>query len=109
MALEYLFYKGQVTAARRNSAFERVYDLPERVIPPAMLAAPRARPPRGARRMLVGHAASALGVGTAQCLAGLLPAGAGADASAAIDELVETGELVPVDDHGLEAPGLPAS
>ena len=31
--LEWLFYVGEVTSARRNSQFERVYDLPERVIP----------------------------------------------------------------------------
>ena len=35
--LEYLFISGQLAVARRNSQFERVYDLPERVIPPAIL------------------------------------------------------------------------
>jgi uncharacterized protein YcaQ len=93
MALEYLFYKGQVTAARRNSAFERVYDLPERVIPPAQLATP-ALDSAEAHRVLVSHAARALGVGTAQCLRDYFRMDPAAT-RAAIDDLVGTGELVP--------------
>lgn len=93
MALEYLFYKGQVTAARRNSAFERVYDLPERVIPPAQLDAPPIDQAE-AHRVLVGHAAAALGVGTAQCLRDYFRMDP-ALTRAAIEDLVETGELLP--------------
>jgi uncharacterized protein YcaQ len=66
-ALEFLFYTGQVTAARRNSAFERLYDLPERVLPPSVLDRPRLDAAE-AHMELVRHAARALGVGTAQCL-----------------------------------------
>src|SRR6478735_7841414 len=39
-ALEYLFLAGEVAVAGRNSQFERVFDLPERVIPAAILAQP---------------------------------------------------------------------
>jgi uncharacterized protein YcaQ len=93
MALEYLFYKGRVTAARRNSAFERVYDLPERVIPPAQLDA-KPLDAEEAHRVLVSHAATALGVGTAQCLRDyfrMQPE----PTRVAIGQLVDAGELVP--------------
>lgn len=93
MALEYLFYKGHVTAARRNSAFERVYDLPERVIPPAQLEQPPLDSAQ-AHRLLVSHAARALGVGTAQCLRDYFRM-APEPTRQAIDDLVESGELVP--------------
>ncbi|AWB93011.1 winged helix-turn-helix domain-containing protein [Aeromicrobium chenweiae] len=102
MALEYLFYKGDVTAARRNAAFERVYDLPERVIPRAQLDAP-ALDPAEAHRVLVGHAARALGVGTAQCLRDyfrLEPA----PTKAAIEDLLSTGELLPATIAGWRRP-----
>lgn len=102
MALEYLFYKGQVTAARRNSAFERVYDLPERVIPQAQLVE-TPLDPAGAHRVLVSHAARALGVGTAQCLRDYFRM-APEPTKAAIDDLVETGELVPVTISGWKRP-----
>ncbi|MGH3458550.1 winged helix-turn-helix domain-containing protein [Aeromicrobium sp.] len=93
MALEYLFYKGEVTAARRNSQFERVYDLPERVLPPHV----RAQPPLDAEQAhveLVRHAAAALGVGSAQCLRDyfrLQPE----PTARAISTLVDAGELLP--------------
>ena len=45
-ALEWLFWSGEVTSARRRD-FERLYDLPERVLPRAVLAAPT--PARGGR------------------------------------------------------------
>ena len=106
MALEYLFYKGQVTAARRNSAFERVYDLPERVIPQASLDEPPLDPELPTR-VLVSHAAGALGVGTAQCLRDYFRM-APEPTKAAIEDLVETGRARSGHDLGLEASGLPA-
>jgi ABC-type sugar transport system ATPase subunit len=66
--LEWLFWTGQITAAGRNRQFERLYDLTERVIPPAVLAEPT--PSREeADVVLVRRAAQALGIGTARCLA----------------------------------------
>jgi len=93
-ALEYLFRVGEVTSARRNAAFEREYDLPERVIPPAVLA--REEPGDAeAHRILVEHAARALGVGTAACLRDYFRM-APAETQAAIDGLVADGVLEPV-------------
>lgn len=102
MALEYLFFKGDVTAARRNSAFERVYDLPERVIPPAVLAVPPLEAAE-AHRVLVNHAAMALGVGTAQCLRDYFRMAPGETATA-IEDLLETGDLLPVTIAGWKRP-----
>lgn len=61
IALEYLFYRGIITSARRNGAFERVYDLSERVIPAATFNKP-ALSSAEAHRVLVQHAVRALGV-----------------------------------------------
>ena len=47
VALEHLFFAGRVVAARRIN-FERHYDLPERVLPPEILAAPTPSQARGA-------------------------------------------------------------
>jgi uncharacterized protein YcaQ len=101
-ALEYLFYKGRVTAARRNSAFERVYDLPERVIPPAQLNAPPLNSAE-AHVVLVSHAAKALGVATAQCLRDYFRMSPELS-KAAIETLVDSGELVPTAIAGWNRP-----
>jgi hypothetical protein len=92
-AVEWLFWSGQVAAARRRR-FERLYDLPERVLPPAVLTA-STPPVAEAQRELVRVAASALGVAAERDLRDYfrLPA---ADAKARVAELVEAGELMPV-------------
>ena len=60
VALEYLFFTGQVAAARRIN-FERLYDTTDRVLPPAILGAPTPNE-ADAQRELVRIAARALGV-----------------------------------------------
>lgn len=103
-ALEFLFYTGQVTAARRNNAFERLYDVPERVIPASAFALP-ALDEHDAHVELVRHASEALGVGTTQCLRDyfrLKPE----PTRRAIDELVAAGDLIPVEIAGWSRPAF---
>ena len=69
IALEWLFYAGHVTTATRRRGFERVYDLPERVLPRAVLEVP-APNEADAQAGLVERAARALAV----LLARLVPA-----------------------------------
>ncbi len=91
--LEWLFYAGHITTATRRRSFERVYDLTERVIPPAILALPT--PPEAlAHRLLIEQSARALGIATAGELRDYFRLGP-EDAKAAIAELVEEGVLVP--------------
>lgn len=93
-ALEWLFWAGRITAAERRPSFERVYDLPERVLPAAVVEAP-AVPEADAQRELLRISARALGVATATELRDYfrLPPEA---VKARLPELVEAGELVPV-------------
>ena len=93
-ALEWLFWAGLVAATHRRGSFERVYDLPERVLPRAVLEQPTPHED-DARRELIARAARALGVATADDLRDYyrIPAG---DAPGAIDQLVEDGTLAPV-------------
>ena len=102
MALEYLFWAGEVGAARRVN-FERHYDLIERVLPAAIVDQPT--PAReDAQRELVRIAARAYGVATEPDLGDYfrLPR---ADSKLRVAELVETGELLPVTVAGWNAPG----
>ena len=66
-AVEFLFRQGRIAVAGRRN-FERLYDLPERVIPAGMLAARRI-PEREAKKELLVRAARAMGVGTAKDIA----------------------------------------
>lgn len=92
-ALEWLFWAGLIASTHRRNSFERVYDLPERVLPRSVLARPTPDP-ADAHRELVARSAQALGVGTANDLRDYyrLPP---TDARLAIEQLVEEGVLIP--------------
>lgn len=102
--LDYLYLVGDVAIAGRTSQFEVLYDVPERVLPAAVLAAPTPTPQEAVTE-LVRRAARSHGVASASCLADyyrlrLQPADGKPSAKVAVDELVEAGELVPVKVQG---------
>jgi len=90
-AIEFLFWSGQVTSARRRQ-FERQYDLPERVLPAEIIAA-KTPTIEEAHRVLIERAARAIAVGTEADLRDYYRL-APAPSRAAIAELVEAGTLV---------------
>ena len=93
-ALEWLFWSGLITTATRRGSFARIYDLPERVLPSAILALPTPDA-ASAQGALIARSARALGVATAAELRDyfrLKPD----EADPAIAALVEEGVLVPV-------------
>jgi uncharacterized protein YcaQ len=92
--LEWLFYTGEVTSAYRNSQFERVYDLPERVIPRSALETPTPTPQESVIG-LVRRAARALGIASESCLRDYFRTRV-AMTRHAIATLVESDELIPV-------------
>ncbi|MGH3443907.1 MAG: winged helix-turn-helix domain-containing protein [Nocardioidaceae bacterium] len=101
--LEYLFISGRLAIAGRNQQFERLYDLPERVIPAEHLNAPEPTHHEAAVELLR-RGAIAHGVGTENDLRDyyrlqhdrtLLPL-----VKPALATLVESGELRPVDVDG---------
>ncbi|WP_248767638.1 winged helix-turn-helix domain-containing protein [Pseudomonas sp. MWU12-2345] len=89
-ALEWLFAAGEVTVAGRRG-FERLYDLPERVIPSAVLGQLLIDEAE-AQRGLLRQAAAALGVATEKDLRDYFRLDPG-DSRARLAELVEAGEL----------------
>ncbi len=101
-ALEGLFWTGELTAATRRGTFERVYGLPEKVLPRAIAAAPD--PPRdAAQRQLLMLAARAMGVATDRDLRDYFRMGV-ADTKARLEELVEAGDLIPATVKGWREP-----
>jgi len=101
-ATECLFWAGELTTATRRGTFERVYGLPEKVLPPAIWNAPT--PTRAqAHRALLTRAARAMGVATERDLRDYFRMGL-ADARQGVAELVEAGQLVPVTVKGWDQP-----
>ena len=92
--LEFLFFTGQAASSGRNPAFERRYDLTERVLPRAVLAAPVPDEPEAVRG-LVATAIRALGVGTLRCVADYFRLRQ-APTATALAELAEEGLVEPV-------------
>lgn len=101
--LDFLFLSGRLAIAGRTNAFEPRYDLPERVIPAAVLAQPTPEPAE-ARLELIRRAARSHGIATAGCLADYYRMGV-KHAQVAIDRLVGDGELEPVRIEGWRRPG----
>jgi uncharacterized protein len=101
IALDYLFFAGSVCVAHRVR-FERHYDLPERVLPEAVLDAPTPAEEEAQRQLLL-IAAARLGVATEPDLGDYfrLPR---AESKARVAELVEAGALTPTRVEGWSAP-----
>jgi uncharacterized protein YcaQ len=96
-ALEYLFWSGEVSSARRRR-FERLYDVTERVLPAGVLAAPTPEPEE-AQRELLRIAARSLGVFAESDLREYFRLTA-AEAKPRFAELVEAGDVIPVEVEG---------
>lgn len=93
-ALEWLFWAGHITTATRRRGFERVYDLPERVLPADVLTLPT--PTDGAaHQALIERAAKAHGIATDKELRDYFRQSP-AQARPAIAALAEDGILIPV-------------
>lgn len=89
-ALEWLFAAGEVTVAGRRG-FERLYDLPQRVLPASLWSEEGPAEPDAQRGLLL-HAATALGVATEKDLRDYFRL-APADARRGLEELTEEGRL----------------
>lgn len=100
-AFEWLFWAGRITTAYRRG-FERYYDLPERVLPQAVLDLP-VPSVEDAHRELLRISARAHGIATYGDLRDYFRLAPG-DTKDRIAELVETGELLPVKVEGWDKP-----
>ena len=98
IGLEALFWCGEITTAYRKG-FERVYDLPERVLPKAIVDAPTPSE-EDAQRDLVRIAARCHGIASERDLRDYFRLDL-ADARARVAELADAGELQRVQVHGL--------
>ena len=105
-ALEYHFARGDLAVTDRLPNFQRVYELPERVIPREHLSATPGK--KEADRELLRRAANAMGIATCRDLADYFRMSP-RDVPPRIAELVEEGHLVAVDVEGWQEPGYLSS
>ncbi|HRC40328.1 winged helix-turn-helix domain-containing protein [Nostocoides sp.] len=107
MALEHLFWAGEIGSAGRNAQFERRYDVSHRILPPAQRAhalEAASRPgEHTAYEQLMEIAARAHGVGTIQCLRDYFRLGP-EPAARAVSALVARGVLIPATIDGWRRP-----
>lgn len=96
-ALEWLFAAGQVTVAGRRG-FERLYDVPEKVVPKAILDQPLPSETEAHQGLML-HAATALGVATERDLRDYFRLDPG-QGKAALAELLADGRLQAVEVQG---------
>lgn len=102
-ACEYLFVTGGITSARRNGQFERLYQLPDKVLP-ATASDAETPTEEEAMRTLVRRAGQALGVATEFDLRDYFRTRPGPTRQA-IADLVSGGELRQVRVEGWNRPG----
>ncbi len=107
-ALEYLYASGEIICATRSN-WKRVYDLPERVVPRALLE--QQYSPEECYRYLVCAAGKALGVGTARDIAGYYHLlthymGRTLDRKRLFAEALADSGLVPVEVEGWKEPAF---
>jgi uncharacterized protein YcaQ len=100
--LDWLYTTGDLAIAGRNSQFEVLYDLPERVLPPAVLDLPTPTA-HEAHVELVRRAARSHGVATVQDLRDYYRMSV-ADTARAVATLVEMGEIEAVSVDGWRRP-----
>ena len=105
-ALEYHFARGDLAVADRLPNFQRVFDLPERIIPGEHLSATLVK--EEADRELLRRAADAMGVATRRDLSDYFRMSP-REVPARIDELVEEGHLSTVEVEGWQEPGYLSS
>jgi uncharacterized protein YcaQ len=105
-ALELHFGRGNLAVAGRLPNYQRVYDLPERLIPSGYRSS-KASKDDGQRDLLC-RAARALGIATLRDLADYYRM-AGREAAPRVQELVDSGELLPVTVEGWTEPAYLAA
>ena len=102
-ALEHHFGRGALGVRKRLSNFQRVYELPERLIDDAYRLATTTED--DARRALLRQSAQSLGIATLADLADYYRMSS-RDAAPRVAELLEEGELVPVTVEGWRQPAF---
>ena len=105
-ALEYHFSRGDLAVINRLPNFQRVYDVPERIIPEEHMAAMPGK--EHADRELLRRAADAMGIATRRDMADYFRMSP-RDVLPRIAELVEEGHLTTVEVEGWEEPGYLSS